>query len=62
MSYSTGPLLGNVESGVAAALIGVRGAIVSGGALCVLGVAVVGFGLPKFWRYDSEPEPEPSAA
>jgi MFS family permease len=62
VSYSTGPLLGNVESGVAAALIGVRGAIVSGGALCVLGVAVVGLGLPKFWRYDSEPEPEPSAA
>jgi len=62
VSYSTGPLLGNVESGVAAALIGVRGAIVSGGALCVLGVAIVGFGLPKFWRYDSEPEPEPSAA
>lgn len=62
VSYSTGPLLGNVESGLAAALIGVRGAIVSGGALCVLGVAVVGLGLPVFWRYDAEDEPAPDPA
>ena len=62
VSYSTGPLLGNVESGLAAALIGVRGAIISGGALCVIGVAVVGVGLPVFWRYDAEPEPEPATA
>jgi len=62
VSYSTGPLLGNVESGLAAALIGVRGAIVSGGALCVLGVAAVGIGLPVFWRYDAEPEPDPAPA
>ncbi|HYW28977.1 MAG TPA: MFS transporter [Gaiellales bacterium] len=64
VSYSTGPLLGNVESGLAAALIGVRGAIISGGALCVVGVAVVGIGLPVFWRYDAddEPAPDPSPA
>ena len=62
VSYSTGPLLGNVESGLAAALIGVRGAIISGGALCVLGVAVVGIGLPVFWRYDAEDEPTPDPA
>jgi MFS family permease len=57
VSYSTGPLLGNVESGVAASLIGVRGAIVSGGALCVIGVAVVGVALPVFWRYDADKAP-----
>jgi MFS family permease len=61
VSYSTGPLLGNVESGVAASLIGVRGSIVSGGALCVAGVVVVGLLLPTFWRYDAR-HPEVAAA
>jgi MFS family permease len=55
VSYSTGPLLGNVESGVAASLIGVRGAVVSGGLLCVVGVAITAMALPMFWRYRSEP-------
>ena len=55
VSYSTGPLLGNVESGVAASLIGVRGAVVSGGLLCVVGVAITAIALPVFWRYRSEP-------
>jgi MFS family permease len=54
VSYSTGPLLGNVESGVAASLAGVTGAVVSGGVLCIVGVAVaVGF-LPDFWRYRAD--------
>jgi MFS family permease len=53
VSYSTGPLLGNVESGVAASLLGVRGAIVSGGILCVAGVGVAVLLLPAFWRYDA---------
>jgi predicted MFS family arabinose efflux permease len=60
VSYSTGPLLGNVESGVAASLIGVRGAVVSGGILCVVGVAVTAVALPVFWRYRSEPEAAPA--
>jgi MFS family permease len=59
VSYSTGPLLGNVESGIAASLIGVRGAIVSGGALCVVGVVAVGLALPAFRRYDAKAEPAP---
>ena len=37
VSYSTGPLLGNVESGVVASLAGVRVSVVSGGVLCVAG-------------------------
>jgi MFS family permease len=53
VSYSTGPLLGNVESGVAASLIGVRGSIASGGVLCIAGVAVAALLLPSFWRYDA---------
>ena len=55
VSYSTGPLLGNVESGVAASLVGVRGAVVSGGLLCMVGVAVTAVALPVFWRYTAEP-------
>ncbi len=57
ISYTTGPLLGNVESGVAAWLLGVRGAIVSGGALCVGGAGVVAAALPSFWRYDDRTHP-----
>jgi hypothetical protein len=53
VGYMSGPLLGNVESGVAAALLGVRGAIVSGGVLCVLGVAAVALALPALRRYDA---------
>ncbi len=53
VSYSTGPLLGNVESGVVASLAGLRASIVSGGVLCVAGVAVAALALPAFWRYDA---------
>ncbi|HEY3766958.1 MAG TPA: MFS transporter [Gaiellales bacterium] len=53
VSYSTGPLLGNVESGGVASLVGVRASIVSGGVLCVAGVVVAALALPAFWRYDS---------
>ncbi len=53
VSYSTGPLLGNVESGVVASLAGLRASIVSGGVLCVAGVAIAALALPAFWRYDA---------
>jgi MFS family permease len=53
VSYSTGPLLGNVEAGAVASLAGVRASIVSGGILCVAGVAVAILALPAFWRYDN---------
>ncbi len=60
VSYSTGPLAGNVEAGAAASLIGVRASIVTGGVLCVVGVGVAAVLLPAFWRYDAEAErPEP---
>jgi hypothetical protein len=53
VSYSTGPLLGNLEAGVVAAFVGVRGSIVSGGVLCVLGVGAAALALPLFRRYDA---------
>jgi len=37
---------------VVAALVGVRGSVVSGGVLCVLGTVVLAAALPAFLRYD----------
>ncbi len=53
VSYSSGPLLGNLEAGVVASLAGLRASVVSGGALCVVGVALAAIALPAFWRYDA---------
>jgi hypothetical protein len=53
VSYSTGPLLGNVEAGGVATLTSVQFSIVSGGVMCVAGVAVCIALLPAFWRYDA---------
>ena len=52
VSYTTGPLLGNAESGLAAGLFGVRASIVSGGVLCVAGTALLALMLPQLIRYD----------
>jgi MFS family permease len=67
LGYSTGPLLGNVEAGAAAALFGVRASVVSGGLLSLVGVAVVAVAMPVFRAYDSvgwsaEHQPEHAAA
>jgi hypothetical protein len=53
VSYSSGPLLGNLEAGVVASLAGLRASIVSGGVLCVAGVVLAAFALPAFRRYDA---------
>ncbi|MBV9280550.1 MAG: MFS transporter, partial [Chloroflexi bacterium] len=53
VSYSSGPTLGNLEAGAVAATFGVRASVVSGGILCVLGVAVLAAALPAFLRYDA---------
>jgi len=52
VSYTTGPLLGNAESGLVASLVSVRFSVVSGGILCVLGTGVLALLLPAFVRYD----------
>ena len=61
VSYSSGPLLGDVEAGIVGSLAGVRASIVSGGVLCIAGVAVLAFLLPTFRQYDAR-EPLPDAA
>jgi MFS family permease len=53
ISYTSGPLLGNVEAGVVASLAGVRASVVSGGVLCVIGVVLAAIALPAFRRYDA---------
>jgi hypothetical protein len=52
LSYSTGPLLGNVRAGLAARWLGVGGSVISGGVLCVLGTVALAAALPRFVRYD----------
>ncbi len=52
LSYSTGQLLGNLESGLAARLLGLTGSVVSGGLLCFAGTVLCGAFLPAFRRYD----------
>ena len=54
LSYSSGPTLGNLESGVVARFAGVGGSIVWGGVLCVVGTVVLAAILPEFRRYDGE--------
>jgi MFS family permease len=52
LSYSVGPLGGQARSGLVADATTVRTPIVSGGVLCVLGVAATASWLRDFLRYD----------
>jgi hypothetical protein len=54
VSYVTGPTLGNFEAGLLAAAVGVPASIVSGGLLCVAGVAAVTLALPAFRAHDAQ--------
>lgn len=53
VSYMSGPLLGHVEAGLVAAAFSVRTSVVSGGALCVVGVLLCAAFLPRFVAYDA---------
>jgi len=53
LSYSVGPLGGQVRAGAVADLWSVRGSIVSGGLACVAGVAITAALLREFWAYDA---------
>jgi MFS family permease len=53
LSYTTGPLLGQLRSGaMARTRLGVGGSIWVGGALCVAGTVVMAAALPRFVRYN----------
>ena len=53
LSYSLGPLGGATRAGLVADLSSVRTSIVSGGVLCVAGVAATTASLRTMWSYDS---------
>jgi MFS family permease len=53
ISWSSGPLLGNAEAGLLAALASVRASVVTGGIACVAGTFALAVALPRFWGYDS---------
>jgi MFS family permease len=53
ISYLTGPLVGNARAGFMADAWGVLPAIWIGGLLCLAGVILTGFALPRFWAYRS---------
>jgi MFS family permease len=52
LSYSIGPLLGQVRSSTAATLTSLRMSFITGGVLCVIGVGVAAIALPSLWNYD----------
>ncbi|HEY7291774.1 MAG TPA: MFS transporter [Vicinamibacterales bacterium] len=66
VSYMSGPLLGHLEAGAVAAAFSVTASVVSGGALCVVGVLACAVWLPRFVRYDARrfrvPATAPNAA
>lgn len=53
ISYLSGPKLGDTRAGLVAAAFGVTASVVSGGIVCVIGVGICCYYLPKFWRYQS---------
>lgn len=57
LSYSVGPLLGQVRSSTSASILSLKGAFLSGGVLCVAGVALAPIVLPALWKYDARTDP-----
>lgn len=58
VSYSSGPLLGDVEAGAVATVFTPRFSVAAGGILCVVGVGLLALALPRFRRYDARTVPE----
>lgn len=53
LSYSIGPLLGQLRSTTSASLTSLRMSFISGGVLCVIGIGMAAFALPSMWSYDA---------
>lgn len=58
LSYSIGPLLGQLRSSTAASLTSLRMSFISGGVLCVIGVGIAAVALPTLWKYDDRTSPD----
>ena len=59
LSYSAGPLIGQLRSTGMAQVIGLRRSIVAGGLMCCIGVGAASTAMPALWRFDSAAEPRP---
>jgi MFS family permease len=57
IAYSSGPMLGEVETGVVASLFTPSLAVLSGGVLCVVGVGLLALLLPSLRHYDQRTRP-----
>ena len=55
ISYLGGPRLGDLRAGIVATGFGISTAIISGGLLCIVGVAVCCLLMPKYWNYETTP-------
>lgn len=58
--FQGGPQLGEIESGIAATLLGPSGAIIFGGAGCLVAVAAIARRWPQLTRYQGEPSVQPA--
>jgi len=53
LSYSVGPLGGQLRAGTVAALTTLRTSVISGGLICIAGISFAAGKLPEFRHYDS---------
>ncbi len=51
---TSGPRLGDIESGLVAGLVGALNSVLVGGAACIVGVGAVVLGFPQLAAYDAE--------
>jgi MFS family permease len=61
LSYSLGPMLGQVRSTAAAQAYGLRTSLASGGILCIVAVGVTCVTLPALWKFDARTDPNVAA-
>ena len=54
LSYSVGPLGGQMRAGTFAAVTNLRTSVISGGLLCIGFVSIAATSLPKFRKYDAQ--------
>jgi MFS family permease len=61
LSYSVGPMLGQVRSTAAAQAFGLRTSLASGGILCMIAIGVTCVTLPALWKFDARTNPHVAA-
>lgn len=54
LSYSVGPLAGQLRAASIAAATSLSFSVTSGGVICVIFVVILAFLMPNFWKYDAE--------